>query len=179
MTGIYCIGVKMVNMHQVTQHWAILMNWLLQSFILLLHVWALMVQWALLGKKSREIKLYFTSTVLAQQGVNKCDLNETWALLAAEKGIMSCSVTFWLTQSIWFVPLSDVVPQCLRQLLPCCFNICDRSVAWAVWDPLIVDVQSTNIIIIFHLWLIWKSSEPFVKPVCNKRKAKAICKKTK
>lgn len=28
-----------------------------------------------------------------------------------------------------------------------------------------------------HLWLSRQSSEPFVKPVCNKRKAKAICKK--
>lgn len=65
-------------MHQVTQHWAVMMNWLLQSFILLLHVRALMVQLALLGEESREIKLfYFTSTVLAQQGVNKCDLYET------------------------------------------------------------------------------------------------------
>lgn len=28
-----------------------------------------------------------------------------------------------------------------------------------------------------HLWLSRQSSEPFLKPVCNKRKAKAICKK--
>ena len=61
------------------------------------------------------------------------------------------------------------------------FTICDCSVARAVWEPVIVDVPSQfrQPLHDFPPVVDLKSSLPFVKSVCKKRKAKAICKKTK
>lgn len=104
-----------------------------------------------------------------------------------EKGLMSRTVfLFYLiffpcdfehfmdTLSIWSVPLSVVVLQCVETTvsLLCLLSVTAlrSAAAWSLWSYTCHD-SVINLLMIFHQWVIPKSSEPFVKPVCNKRKA--------
>lgn len=104
-----------------------------------------------------------------------------------EKGLMNRTVfLFYLiffpcdfehfmdTLSIWSVPCLLLYCSVSRQPFPCCVYClwllleaqpCGRLWSYTCHGSVI------NLLMIFHQWVILKSSEPFVKPVCNKRKA--------
>ena len=140
--------MKSVNTHQVTQHWAVMMNWpfafFLRSFILLLHLWAVMVQWAsAAGRKKERRDQTFISRFLAQQGVKHMWLNWDMSIAGVQKRescplciscILACDSDISISPSglslVWCCAAVFS-----RQLFPCCFYyqwvLCGRSRAGA------------------------------------------------
>lgn len=74
--------------------------------------------------------------------------------------------------------LSDVVLRCVKtvSLLPFFYLwLLFTQIHTGASDCRCTVNGDVSILMIFHLWLSQMSSESFVKLVCNKRKAKAIC----
>lgn len=114
------------------------------------------------GRKERADQMFIStaasvSAFSAQQGVNICDLNKTWASQDAEKGIMSalyfCIITCDDKHFSWFSPSG--LSSCLmsycgvsRQLFPCCFYflwlLCGRSIVGASDHSCTIAVSSTS-----------------------------------
>ena len=142
--------MKSVNTHQVTQHWAIMMNWPF-AFCSLLFCYYICEPWwyserALLGeKKSEEIKRLSHGFWLNRVW-NTCDLTETWASPGCRKGnhVRSVFLAFLPVtptfQSVHLVcPSSDVVLRCFRDnCFLAVFTISECFVAGAAREPLII-----------------------------------------
>lgn len=121
-----------------------MMNWplLLRSFILLLHLWAPMVQWV---ERSNVCHI----NGLAQQGCKHMSLEWDLSIIGCSKGNHGCSVFLhsylWLQQFNWLSPSGlSLVWCCTAVFRDNCFlavlTICDCFVARAVWELLIVGV---------------------------------------
>lgn len=146
-----------------------------------------------MNELSRLIKSLIHAVIHNENG--KQDNNDTW-----EKGIKSTlhflivTTVFQLTSSIWFVFClmwyCSVSGHFLCFLFFFLFNFFFFSFFLAriklasVMTKALLHLPAASAVIKKkkrkekrHLWLSQQSSEPFVKPVCNKRKAKAICKK--
>lgn len=124
----------------------------LQSFILLLHLWGMMVQRAVHRAKRvvKEIKCLFHLNGFGSAGRDIMWLNWDMSILGCRKGNHVCSVV--LHSYLWLQHFNCLSPSGLS-LVWCCaavfqdncflavFTICDCFVAEAVWEPpLIVDV---------------------------------------
>lgn len=146
-----------------------------------------MVQWSQFGEKELSDQMVILGRPL-NRGVNLCDKwDMSMVACRKEKPVRSVFLHsyLWLQYFNWLSPSGLSLVWCCAAVFRdngflAVFTICDCSVARASWEPVIVDVpsqcrQPLHDFPPFDL----KSSLPFVKSVCNKRKAKAICKKTK
>lgn len=129
----------------------------------------------------------FVSAVWARRHVNICDMKwavsvvrpwkrDSWAALYFYfTFFFPCNFEHFMdTLSIWSVPCLLLYCSVSRQQFPCrvycLWLLLGAQPRGSLWSYT-CHGSVINLLMIFHQWVIPKSSEPFVKPVCNKRKA--------
>lgn len=149
-------------MHQVTQHWAVMLTWpLLCSLLFCSNIcgpWWYSERCC--EKRADRSNVYFNSS-LNVSGFGSTGCKHLWpkgdmSIVGCRKGNHVCSVFlhyyvwrhFSWFHSIWFVPCLMLCCGVSRQLFPCCFYylwlLCGRSIVGASDHRCTIAVSSTS-----------------------------------